>query len=220
MTQKPELLVDLVTDIVCPWCYVGLRSMLNVQDNLARNFDVSLRCRPYQLGPDTPVEGVDRQAYYESRFPDADVRAQGRARLIEAAQRAGFDFDPSIPERLPNTLDAHRAARIAASEGAAAPYVRALYDSYWLHGADIGQATTLADIAEMAGLDRRGFLARLECGEKRDETRADAQALRAAGVTGVPTFIINERRGFSGALPPADLEAAIRRAANHAEEMH
>ena len=220
MSQRPALLVDLVTDIVCPWCYVGVRSMLNAQKNLARDFDVLLRYRPYQLGPDTPSEGVDREAYYRQRFPDAEVRALGRARLVDAARRAGFEFDPSIPTRLPNTLDALGATRIAASEGAGTPYVRALYDSYWMDGADIGSAATLADIAETAGFDREGFLARLERGEKRDETRADAQALRAAGVTGVPTFIINEQRGFSGALPPADLEAAIRRAADHAEVMH
>jgi predicted DsbA family dithiol-disulfide isomerase len=218
MTRRP-LLIDLVTDIVCPWCYVGLQSLLRVRDHLSTDFDAALRFRPYQLGPDTPEEGLDREAYYQRRFPDAEQRRQTRARLIEAAKAAGAEFDPSVPRRLPNTLNAHRALRIAASFGEAEAYARALYDGYWRDGADIGAPETLADIAESAGLARQDFLNRLLAGEKRAETAADAAALREAGVSGVPTFIVNERRGFSGALPPDHLEAAIRRAAGYEREL-
>jgi predicted DsbA family dithiol-disulfide isomerase len=210
----------MAADVVCPWCYVGLQSLFMALDALARDFEVALRFRPYQLNPDTPLEGVDREAYYRARFPDAERRAAVRAHLVEAAKTAGAAFDPSVPKRLPNTLAAHRALRIASSEGAAEPYARALYETYWRDGADIGAPAVLADVAAAAGLDRADFLGRLERGDKQAETSADAAAMRAAGVTGVPTFIVNERRGFSGALPPKDLEGAIRRAADISMEAH
>jgi predicted DsbA family dithiol-disulfide isomerase len=214
MTAKTPLLIDMVADIVCPWCFVGLHSLLQASEALARDRDVTLRFRPYQLNPDLPVEGVDREAHYSRKFPDAARRAQMRIALIEAAKAAGAEaFDPLLPRHLPNTLNAHRAMRLAAAEGAALPFAGALYDAFWLKGRDIGATATLADIAADAGLDRADFLARLERGERREETIADAEGLRDAGVAGVPTYIINERRGFSGALPPHDLEAAIREAA-------
>ncbi|NWG72630.1 MAG: DsbA family oxidoreductase [Parvularculaceae bacterium] len=217
--EQRRLLIDVVTDVVCPWCYVGLRSALKAHERLARDFDAYLRLRPYQLGPHTPEEGLDRNAYYQLRFPDPVQREASRNAIAEAARRAGFDFDPGVPTRLPNTLKAHQAMRLAATEGAAIPYARALYDAYWLHDAPIGDIGALAAIAESAGLDGSSFRLRMESGEKLAETAADAKGLCAAGVSGVPTFIVNERRGFSGALPPQELEAAILEAARFSREM-
>lgn len=217
--NERRLLIDFVADIVCPWCHVGLRSLLKAHENLVSGFDVALRLRPYQLGPQTPEEGIDRAVYYEARFPDAARREAVRKMLVDAARAAGFDFDPGVPTRLPNTRRAHQAMRLAASDGVAIPFARALYDAYWTEDAPIGEAETLAGIAESCGLDRDSFRLQIDSGEKLAEIVADAEALRDAGVSGVPTFIVNERRGFSGALAPQQLEAAILEAARQSLEM-
>lgn len=217
--EVPRLLVDVVTDVVCPWCYVGLRSVLKARERMAGRFDIALRFRPYRLGPETPEEGIDRETYYRTRFPDAARREAVRMALVDAARSAGFDFDPRVPTRLPNTLKAHQAMRLAAADSAEMPYARALYDAYWLEDAAIGEIDTLAAVAASAGLDGDAFRTRMEAGEKRAETLADAEGLRDAGVSGVPTFIVNERRGFSGALPPQQMQAAILAAAQISKEM-
>ena len=93
MSEKQRIIVDIVADFVCPWCFVGLSSFLYAKEELDQTFEVIPRFRAYQLNPDTPFEGVDRQAYYEKKFPDAAQREIMRARLIESAMTAGADFD-------------------------------------------------------------------------------------------------------------------------------
>mgnify|MGYP001249965259 CR=1 FL=1 len=213
-TQRPRLLVDIVADPVCPWCYVGLRSFAIAKERIAGEFIVLPRIRAYQLNPNTPLEGVDRREYYARIFPDEEKRAQAVHQLKAAAAGAGFVFDPSIPERLPNTLKAHQLIRLAHFDGAQERLAQMLYAAYWDKGADIGESETLADIAEEAGLDRENALADMNNSESAVEVKAEADAFRRAGVSGVPTFIVNERTGFSGALPPARLADALRQAAS------
>lgn len=209
---KPRLLVDVVADFVCPWCFVGLNSFLGAAEALAPDFVVAPRFRAYQLNPDTPFDGVDREAYYARKFPDPGQRAAMRARLVDAARGAGADFDPTTPKRLPNTLKAHQVLRRAQFDGLQIETAKALYEAYWSRGADLGDDDALADAAAQGGLDRAGVVEALRSGAGRAETAAEAHAMRTAGVSGVPTFIVNERRGFSGALPPAELRSALERA--------
>lgn len=213
MTGPARLLVDLVSDPVCPWCYVGLNSYGLAAKILSKDFDVLTRFRAYQLNPDTPAEGADRRAYYERKFPDPAVREAMRARLMEAARNAGFDFDPALPARLPNTLNAHRVIRWAHFEGRQVAVAAALYRGFWEEDADLGDDETLAQLAGDAGMNAREIIRRLRAGEDEEAVRREAADFAAAGVSGVPTFIVNERTGFSGALPPAELAQALQRAA-------
>lgn len=212
--DRPRLLVDIVADPVCPWCYVGLKSFELAKARIKDEFIILPRIRAYQLNPDTPAEGVNRRDYYARKFPDEAQRAQMIHQLKAAALGAGFAFDPSKPEHLPNTLKAHQLIRLAHFDGAQERLALMLYAAYWDKGADIGDDETLVAIADEAGLNRDNALADLKNPKSAGEIKAEAEAFRQAGVTGVPTFIVNERNGFSGALPPARLADALRQAAN------
>ena len=215
---RPRLLVDIVSDPVCPWCYVGLKSFQRARDRIAEEFHVLPRIRAYQLNPDTPLEGVDRVAYYAKKFPDETKREEMIHALKAAAVGAGFAFDPLKPTHLPNTLKAHQLIRLAHYDGAQERLADLLYSAYWDRGADIGDAQTLAEIASDAGLDADNARRIFSDDENAAEIRAEAGAFQKAGVTGVPTYIVNERTGFSGALPPARLADALRQAATQAQK--
>ena len=210
--ERIRLLVDIVADPVCPWCYVGLKSFQLARERLKDEFIILPRIRAYQLNPDTPVEGVDRRAYYAKKFPDEAQREQMLHQLKAAALGAGFAFDPSKPAHLPNTLKAHQIIRLAHFDGAQERLALALYAAYWDEGADIGDNETLITLAEAAGLDRDNARQDLDNPKSVNEIKAEAEGFRQAGVTGVPTFIVNERTGFAGAMPPMRLADALREA--------
>lgn len=211
--ERPRLLVDIVSDPVCPWCYVGLKSFQHARDRIAGDYQVLPRIRAYQLNPDTPMEGVDRVAYYAKKFPDEAQRAQMVHAMKAAAAGAGFSFDPLGPKHLPNTLKAHQLIRLAHFDGAQERLAEKLYSAYWDDEADIGDVETLISIAETAGLDPDNARADLKSDKSATEIRNEADSFRRAGVTGVPTYIVNERTGFSGALPPARMAEALQQAA-------
>lgn len=213
---RPRLIVDIISDPVCPWCYVGLKSFQRARDRIAGDFQVLPRIRAYQLNPDTPEEGVDREVYYATKFPDEAQRAQMVHALKAAAVGAGFMFDPLLPKHLPNTLKAHQLIRLAHYDGAQERLAEKLYAAYWDRGHDIGDAETLLAVAADAGLDQDNARRDLADAKSAGEVRAEADGFRRAGVSGVPTYIVNERAGFSGALPPARLAEALKQAAAQA----
>ncbi len=211
--SRPRLLIDIVSDPVCPWCYVGFKAFQLARDRISSEFQVLPRIRAYMLNPDTPAEGVDRAAYYEKKFPDAAQREAMAMKLKAAALGAGFKFDPSIPTRLPNTAKAHQLIRLSHFDGAQERLVDNLYSAYWDKGVDIGDDDALVAIAEETGLDGDNARRDLQDPKSKNTVLAEAEAFRQAGVSGVPTFIINERDGFSGAVPPDRMAEAFRDAA-------
>jgi len=211
--HRPRLLVDIVSDPVCPWCYVGLKAFQHARDNVANEFQVLPRIRAYQLNPDTPMEGVDRRAYYAKKFPDEDQRAQMVHAIKAAAVGAGFSFDPLGPTHLPNTLKAHQLIRLAHFDGVQERLTEKLYSAYWDDGADIGDIDTLVAIAKASGLDPDNVRADFNNEKSAAEVREEAESFRRAGVSSVPTYIVNERTGFSGALPPSRMADALKQAA-------
>ena len=216
--DQPRLLVDVVSDPVCPWCYVGLKSFLNARDMLKDDFQILPRIRAYQLNPDTPLEGVDRVAYYKKKFPDEEQRGQMLHSLKAAALGAGFAFEPQKPTHLPNTLKAHQIIRLAHFDGVQERLSLQLYGAYWDDARDIGNDDVLIEIAEKAGLDADNARRCLKDTENAKNVKDEAEAFRHAGVTGVPTFIVNERTGFSGALPPGRLAETLKTAAQQAPQ--
>ncbi|MBT8471315.1 MAG: DsbA family oxidoreductase [Marinicaulis sp.] len=210
----PRLLVDIVSDPVCPWCYVGFKAFQHARDQIADEYHVLPRVRAYQLNPDTPSEGADRVAYYAKKFPDEKQRAEMVLQLKAAAVGAGFTFDPLGPTHLPNTRKAHQIIRLAHFDGAQERVTDKIFNAYWDDGADIGDDDVLIKIADDAGLDAANARRDLSQPLSINQVLAEAEAFRRAGVSGVPTFIVNERDGFSGALPPARLAEALRQAAS------
>ncbi len=212
--MKP-LLVDVVADIVCPWCYVGVRSFLAAREALADEFKVTVRYRPYQLSPDMPAGGVDRRAYYARKFPDKARLAAAREAIRANARESGFDFDPSAPPHLPNTLKAHQLIAAAQEFNLQERAALALYQAYWDGLEDIGDDETLVAIGARIGMSRASVLSALSSAGP--AVAAEADAFRRAGVSGVPTFIVGERTGFSGGMAPASMIAALKEAARRSE---
>lgn len=211
------LLVDIVADIVCPWCYVGVKSFLAARDALKGDYDITTRFRPYLLNPDLPDEGVDRHAYYARKFRDEARLAAARAAIRSNARETGFDFDPAAPPHLPNTLKAHQLIAAAGRDNRQEAVALALYRAFWDGLSDIGEDETLIAIGEREGLSRQA--AETALATTAAAVAAEADAFRRAGVSGVPTFIVGERTGFSGGMAPASMTAALREAARRNEGM-
>ncbi|WP_306253979.1 DsbA family protein [Parvularcula sp. IMCC14364] len=207
---KPRLVIDMVADPVCPWCYVGKRSLDRVLMAMSFSHEVVVRYRPYQLAPDTPEEGVDRKAYIEKKFPDSAHRSALADALRDAATGAGLDLNIAGPTKLINSLNALRVLRWSHLDGVQIEFVEALFSAYWQQGRDISQTDELSRIAAASGMDGADVRARLETDEDCNDVRDEVAAFRSGGVDGVPTFIINESLGFAGALPPDQLLENIR----------
>lgn len=211
--DRIRLLVDIVSDPLCPWCYVGLKSFQQAQKKMGDDIVLLPRIRAYQLNPNTPAEGIDRVAYYEEKFPDKSQRETMMHQLKAAAVGAGFKFDPSLPKHLPNSRKALQVIRLAHFDGAQERVAEAIFEAYWDRGEDIGDDEVLISLAIEAGLDGDNTRRDLAQPVSINQIIAEVEAFRRAGVSSVPTFIVNERDGFSGAMPPDRLAAAFKQAA-------
>ena len=200
MTALPVRL-DIFSDPVCPWCYVGKANLDRaLADHPEHPFVI--QWHPFQLNPDMPSEGVDKRAYLEQKFGGKARVDAVHERLREVARGAGVDMDPDKPRRIPNTLNAHRLIHWAGIEGVQQAVVDALMRAYWVQGRDIGDLPTLADIAGENGMDREATLRLLQSDADADDIAARDADARHKGVTAVPTFLIAQQYVVSGAQPP------------------
>ena len=213
MKAPPEpLVIDVVSDVVCPWCFIGKRHLEAALAGLPAAAGAKVRWHPFELNPDLPVEGVDRKGYLEAKFGGPARAAEIYARVHEAGVRAGLDFDFDAIVRQPNTRDAHRLIAWAQSRGDAGPLVERLFRAYFQEGRYVGDRDTLAALAAEAGFDAEAARVWLESGLGADEI-ADAEArVRALGISGVPFFIFDGRVGLSGAQPREAMREAIAQA--------
>lgn len=204
--------IDVVSDTVCPWCFIGKRRLARaIAMRPEIKFDV--RWRPYRLDPFVPIEGVDRRAYLKAKFGDSS-RTQSMGEVIRAEGHSeGIEFAFEKIARTPNTLDSHRLLRWAASAGVEDDVVERLFRAYFLEGRDIGDRAVLREIAAEAHLDAELVARLLE--EEADAdliAREDALA-HEMGISGVPTFIFENRLMISGAREPDVLVRVIDKAA-------
>lgn len=215
MTQAP-IRLDIFSDPVCPWCYVG---KANLDRALAAHPDhpFAIQWHPFQLNPDMPAEGVAKRAYLEEKFGGKARVDAIHERLREVARGAGVAMNPDKPQRMPNTLNAHRLIHWAGIEGVQQAVVDALMRAYWVEGRDIGDLGSLADIAGENGMDRAATLRLLQSDADADDILARDQDARQKGVTAVPTFLIAQQYVVSGAQPPETWDKVIAELTGHAE---
>jgi predicted DsbA family dithiol-disulfide isomerase len=204
--------IDIVSDAICPWCYVGKRNLESALVALAsEGLHFSVHWNPFQLNPDMPKEGVARAAYRAAKFGSAERSREIDARVAGAAEAAGLHFRQDLMLRTPNTIDAHRLIWFAGRLDKQDAVMEAVFRAYFIGGRDIGEAEVLADCAAEAGLDRASVVSFLGSGVADAEMRAADQAAREAGVNGVPSFFLDGHGLFSGAMPPAQMADAFRR---------
>lgn len=207
MTRTP-IRLDIFSDPVCPWCYVG---KANLDRALRQHPDhpFAIQWHPFQLNPDMPAEGVAKRAYLEQKFGGKARVDAIHERLREVARNAGVDMDPDKPQRMPNTLNAHRLIHWAGIEGVQQAVVDALMRAYWTEGRDIGDLPTLADIAGENGMDRAATLRLLQSEADADDIQARDQDARQKGVNAVPTFLVAQQYVVSGAQPTETWDKVI-----------
>ena len=200
--------LDIFSDPVCPWCYVG---KANLDRALGQHPDhpFQIQWHPFQLNPDMPPEGVAKRAYLEEKFGGKARVDAVHDRLREVARAAGVDMDPDKPQRMPNTLDAHRLIHWAGIEGLQSAVVTALMRAYWVEGRDIGDPDTLAAIAGANGMDREATLRLLHSAADADDIQSRDRDARHKGVNAVPTFLIAQHYVVSGAQPTETWEKVI-----------
>ena len=219
-TASPEALnpqavtgtrIDIVSDAICPWCYIGKRQMERALVNLSgEGLAFSIHWNPFQLNPDMAKEGVDRAQYGARKFGSAAKAAALDARIVDAAAQVRLEFHPERIKRTPNTIDAHRLVWFAGQNGVQDATMEQVFRAYFIEAQDIGQHTVLADCAAAAGLDRDQVIAFLAGDLADKEMRAADQAAREAGVSGVPSFFLDGYGLFSGAQPAEAMANAFR----------
>lgn len=211
--------IDIVSDVMCPWCYIGKKRLEEALKDLPENLQIDVRWRPYQLDPTLPKEGKDRKQYLEEKFGGSERATQIYSAVVEAGREEDIAFNFSGIEVSPNTLDAHRLIRWAASEapGVQDRLVDILFRAYFIDGKNIGDNAVLLDAAVQVGMDRsitEGLLAgTADCLEVEQEI----EVARKMGVTGVPCFILDNKYAVMGAQASDVLANAIRDVAKEKE---
>ena len=204
--------IDVVSDTICPWCYVGKRRLARALADFDAD-EVRVRWHPFQLNPDLPRDGMDRAEYVAAKFggPEAARAVYGRIREAGAGEGIAFAFE-RMP-RTPNTFVSHRMVHFAVREGLQDEAVEALFQAVFVEGRDIGDVETLLDVGAECGIDPVALSEYLASAEDVEELRAAEARARRMGVTGVPFFIIGGRYGVTGAQDPAVLRQVLDRVA-------
>jgi predicted DsbA family dithiol-disulfide isomerase len=206
--------IDVISDVICPWCYIGKRHLERALDILEGQHKLrfTVAWHPFQLNPDMPAEGVDRAQYRLAKFGSAERSRQMDARITEVAANVGLAFHLDRLTRTPNTLKAHRLIWLAARKGVQDGVVETLFDGYFGNGADLGDDKVLADLGHRGGLDYDDALALLHGDEGQREVLVADQMARNCGIQGVPSFALQGHVLFSGAVPAEEMAASFRRA--------
>ena len=190
--------LDILSDPICPWCYIGKNNLDRVLAKEPIN-PFTIEWHPFQLNPEMPLAGMNRQDYLEQKFGGKQNAYRVYSRISSTAVKAGLNLELQLIKKTPNTLNAHRLIHWAGIEGLQNSVVSALFESYFIKGEDIGDLSTLVKIGASVGLDK-DLISKLlkEDTELIEIKQRDANS-RERGVTGVPTFIIANTHVLPGA---------------------
>jgi predicted DsbA family dithiol-disulfide isomerase len=200
---KP-LLIEIASDVICPWCYIGKRRLEKALESLKGEVEARIEWLPFQLNPDMPEQGMARADYRRAKFGSVEKGRALDARVAQEGAGEGIAFAFDRMQRTPNTVAAHRLIDLAQSQGKGGLVVDALFRAYFEAASDIGDPAILNGIAESSGVT--GWP------EATDKAKVMEQEerVRDLGISGVPTFIFDRKSGLSGAYPPDLLAQAIR----------
>ena len=203
-----NLSVAVISDVICPWCFIGKRRMEKAV--AAHSGSVKVRWHPFQLNPTMPKEGMSRREYRIRKFGSWERSIELDANIVAVGKQEGIHFNFERMERTPNTLDAHRLIWLADQEGCQDAVVEALFLAYFTEGLDISNCQTLIHVVADAGLDRQRAEAMLNSDEGMDAIKEAGEQARRLRVDSVPFFVVNDEITLSGAQPPETLLEAFR----------
>lgn len=199
-----KLTIEVASDVVCPWCYIGKRRLQKALDLVKDEVEVEVRWLPFQLNPEMPKQGMAREEYRKAKFGSLERSKGLDARVAAEGRGEGIEFAFARMQRTPNTIAAHQLIDLAQEQGRGEAVVDALFRAYFEDAADIGDAAVLGEIAGRCGVSGwPGAADRRKVAELEDN-------VRGLGISAVPTFILDRKFGVSGAHPPESLAAAIR----------
>lgn len=209
MDAVKPLQIDIVSDVVCPWCYIGKRRIENALA-LAPDVPVEVTWRPFFLNPWIPREGIDRATYLETKFGSVEAYRGIAQRVVAAAGEEGLSYKPDTVKRQPNTIDCHRLIHWAGASGKSAAVTQRLMELYFRDGGDLSQSETLVQAAADVGLDADDIRARLATDADVELISGWAKEAADKGISGVPTYVFAGKYAVSGAQPAEQLARAIR----------
>jgi predicted DsbA family dithiol-disulfide isomerase len=209
MSPLKPLQIDIVSDVVCPWCYIGKRRIENALA-LAPDVPVEIHWRPFFLNSWVPREGISRDEYLTAKFGSVEAYKGIAGRVVAAANEEGLTYRPQLVKRQPNTTDCHRLIHWAEAQGKSAEMKQRLMELYFRDGGDLTDTNVLVQAAADIGLDAEDIGKRLASDEDVDLISAQAKDAADKGISGVPTFVFAQKYAVSGAQPAEQLARAIR----------
>lgn len=211
----PVLTIDLVSDLVSPWCYLGRKRLDRALARLQGASRPEIRWQPFEINPAIPPQGMEVGRYLETVFGSATAARDVLAELTTVGEGEGIRFDFDGVRNVPNTLDAHRLILLAEEAGHGDRMAKALFRGFFEEGLDIGDREVLTGIASRGGLDTDVVRAYLEGERNRDAVKVREARARGAGLTGVPTLVLNGRVAVLGVQEPDVILSAIDQALFH-----
>jgi predicted DsbA family dithiol-disulfide isomerase len=209
--------IDIVSDVICPWCFLGKRRLDKALAALPE-IDAQVSFRPFFLDPTIPLEGLDRQEYMLNKF-GAERLKTIHDPLIAAGREDNVPYAFDKITRTPNTLNAHRLSRWAHVVGSQRTVMEALFMAYWSWGQDISDPEVLSTIATVNGLHGEDVKELLATDADKQDVIDEARMVQQVGVTGVPTFVLDRKYAVVGAQPVEALKAIIQKAVSETAEV-
>ncbi|MCG6204558.1 DsbA family oxidoreductase [Rhodopseudomonas sp. HC1] len=209
MSALKPLKIDVVSDVVCPWCYIG-KKRIEQALALAPDVPVELTFRPFFLNPSVPREGIERDAYLTQKFGSPERYKELASRVVDAAAQEGLEYHPDLVKRQPNTIDCHRLIHWADAIGKGPAMKQRLMELYFRDGGDLTDINVLVQAAAEIGLNPDEIRARLATDTDVELIAGQANEAAEKGISGVPTFVFAQKYAVSGAQDPAQLAKAIR----------
>ncbi len=215
-----KIKLDVVSDVMCPWCYIGKRR-LEQAIKMAKDIEVLVHWRPFQLDPTIPPEGRDRRQYLEDKFGGKERAAEIYTSIEQAGLKEGIDFQFNKIKLSPNTINAHRLIRWSMNEGYEVHnnLVELLFVKFFIEGENINDLAVLTKVAEMSGMDHAIVEVLFATNKDKEEVENEILIAQQMGITGVPCFIIENKFAVMGAQEPKAIADAIHQAADANESV-
>lgn len=198
---KVKIKIGVVSDVVCPWCYIGKQRLEKAMHQSSDRFDFEVEYFPFELNPHMPEDGVDYREYHIKKFGSESKYIQLTSHIKETANQEGLDFNMELQKTAPNTRNAHRIILVAKEAGKQIQVADALFKAYFSGGVDLSKVDNLIDISVSVGLDKTKIEQLLHSNTGKLEIEMAEKELQDLGITGVPLFMIDDKFAVSGAQP-------------------
>ena len=198
-----KLKIDIVSDVVCPWCVIGFKNLQKAMIELQKEIEFEINWKPYELHPEIPENGYDKKLYMQQKFSDQAGSFSPYKQIEELGKELGFEFNFSKSERIPNTFRAHRLLWKAREFDLQSELSEALFEAYFTEGKDIGSIDILSEIASNLGMNKEKTTKFLESKEGGQETADEEMNFIEKSIGAVPTYFINNKYIIQGGQEPS-----------------